>query len=151
MPSTAASQMIFFIAALVVSMAIAGTLISTTQKFSGDIQKKGNSMGDTLLTDIKIINDPAAMPYNSSNKTLTLYIKNTGSIILPFSNQTVLVLINGTAFTNLTFVLPATAKSWGPEIVMTIVVGNVQLPKNDYTLKVVVHGGVYATTPFKIS
>jgi len=143
--------MIFFIAALVVSMAIAGTLISTTQKFSGDIQKKGGSMGDTLLTDIKVINDPVAMPYNSSNKTLTLYIKNTGSTTLPFSNATVLVMINGTYYSNMTFVMPSGVKTWGPQVVLTVVVHEVTLPKNDYRLKVVVHGGVSDTITFRIN
>jgi len=149
-PSTAASQIIFFIAALIVSMAIAGTLISTTTKYSNDIEKRGSDMGTTLLTDIKIINDPVAMPYNASNNTITLYIQNTGSTIIPFSNQSVHVMINGTFYSNLTFVLPSGASSWAPQIILTIVVKQVTLPDNDYRLKVVVTGGIYHTITFRI-
>jgi len=143
--------MIFFIAAMVVSVAVVSTLISTTYNFSNDIEKKGGSMGDFLLTDISIINDPVAMPYNASNKTITLYVMNTGSTSLPLSNRSIIVMINGTPFTNLTFVLPKNVTSWGQHVVLTIVVGEVTLPKQDYKLKVVVQGAVYDQITFRIS
>ncbi len=143
--------MIFFIAALVVSMAIVGTLISTTQRFSDAIEERGAGMRDVLQTDVEVINDPVAMPYNASNNTLTIYIKNTGSTTLPFTNKTVLVMINGTYFENLTFVLPPGTQTWGPEIVLTVVVGDVTLPDADYRLKVVVKGGVSDTITFRIN
>jgi len=150
MPSTATSQIIFFIAAMVVSIAIAGTLISTTYRFSDDIERRGNSMGDYLNTDIAIINDATAMPYNSSNNTLTVYVLNTGSTTIPLNNQSVYVLINGTAYTNLSFVLPKDVTSWGPKTLLTIYVHELTLPANDYKLKVYA-GGISAEMEFRIT
>lgn len=151
MPSTAASHMIFFIAALVVSMGIAGVLISTTYKFSDDIESKGNDIGTNMLTDIEIINDVAAMPYNASNNTLTVYLQNIGSTKINADNKTVIVMINGTYFSNLTFILPSGESDWGPQMVLTIVVGDVSLPAADHRLKVVVQGGASDEIWFKIT
>ena len=151
MAATAASQMIFFIAAIVVSVAVVGTLISTTHQFSNDLQRRGGDMGSAIQTDIKIINDPVAMPYNATNKTLTLYIMNTGSTILPYSNASVIIMINGTTYTNLSFVTPSGGKTWGPDVTLTVYVHDAVLPKQDYRLLVVVHGGVTDSINFRIS
>ena len=43
------------------------------------VENRANNFSDKLDTSIKIINDPAFMPYNNTN--LTLYIKNTGSFL----------------------------------------------------------------------
>jgi archaellum component FlaG (FlaF/FlaG flagellin family) len=59
-------------------------------------------------------------------------------------------MINGTFYSNLTFVLPNGASNWAPQIVLTIVVKQVTLPDNDYRLKVVVTGGIYDTITFRI-
>jgi len=151
MAATAASQIIFFIAAIVVSVAVVGTLISTTHNFSNDIKRRGSDMGNTIQTDIAIINDPVAMPYNATNKTIAIYIMNTGSTILPYSNSSVTVMINGTSFTNLSFVLPSGVKTWGPDVTLTVYVHEVVLPKQDYRLWIAVHGGVTEDINFRIS
>jgi flagellar protein FlaG len=150
MPATSASHMIFFIAAIVVATAITGVLITTTYKFSDSIEKRGGDIGDQIGTDIEIINDEAAMPYNASNNTLTVYVMNTGSTIINFDNATVIVMINGTFYDNLTFVLPSGITQWGPNVVITIVVGDVTLPDADYRLKVVVAGGADDKIIFRI-
>jgi archaeal flagellar protein FlaG len=151
MAATAASQMIFFIAAIVVSVAVVGTIVSTTHNFSADLKRHGGDMGNTIQTDISIINDPVAMPYNATNKTIAIYIMNTGSTILPYSNSSVIIMINGTSFTNLSFVLPPGVKTWGPDVTLTVYVHDVILPKQDYRLLVVVHGGVTDEINFRIS
>jgi flagellar protein FlaG len=151
MAATAASQIIFFIAAIVVSVAVVGTLISTTHNFSNDLQRRGGDMGNAIQTDIAIINDPVAMPYNATNKTLTIYIMNTGSTTLPVSNSSVIIMINGTTFTNLSFVMPSGINSWGPDVILTVYVHDAVLPKQDYRLLVVVHGGVTDNINFRIS
>jgi flagellar protein FlaG len=142
--------MIFFIAAIVVATAITGVLITTTYKFSDSIEQRGGDIGDSIGTDINIANDEIAMPYNASNNTLTLYIQNTGSTMIPFDNATVIVMINGTYYDNLTFVLPSGVTQWGPNIMMTIVVGDVTLPDADYRLMVVVASGAKDTITFRI-
>lgn len=152
MPATSASHMIFFIAAIVVATAIAGTLISTTYRFSDDIESRGNSIGNQIGTDIEIINDPVAMPYNSSNNTLTLYVLNIGSTIIDLDNSSVIILINGTAHTNLTFILPGGKVSWGPNTALTIVVKEVTLAAGDHRLSVIVaQGGARDSIEFRIT
>jgi len=141
MPGTAASQLIFFIAALVVSSVAVGIIFQATDNLRQGFQSKGNSLVDQLNKDIDVINDPGAVPYNATNDTLTLYVMNTGSVNLDGTNTSVTVLINGTAFTNMT-VYGAGAGAWPPGTVLSIDVHNVTLPTGqDYSVLVIARGG----------
>jgi flagellar protein FlaG len=143
--------MIFFIAAVVVSIAIVGVLFGATYKFTDSIERRADDLSDELGTSISILNDEKAMPYNASNNTLFVYVKNTGSTILTMTNKSVLVLINGTAYSNLTFWIVGGGTDWAPDTVATILIGDISLPADDHTLKVYVKKGASDTLEFTIT
>ncbi len=76
MPGTSASHSIFFIASVIIALAVVGAATGAIYKFSEGIDSRGDTLYNELRTDIKIINDPEAVPYDDPN--IYIYIKNTG-------------------------------------------------------------------------
>ena len=151
MPATAASQLIFFIAAMVVATAVAGMFVTTTINISKDIRRAADAQSKDFNTQVMIINDASAMPYNSTCSTLVVYILNTGSVVID-ENSTRIILDGGTYFgrDNMTFTLLDGATEWKTETVLQVTMTNVTLSAGDHTLKVIVQGGKFTTFPFKI-
>jgi flagellar protein FlaG len=150
MPGTSASQMIFFIAAMIVATAVAGVFVTTTINLSRDIRNTADDTGTQFNTQIAIINDPSAMPYNDTCSTLVLYVKNIGSTVI--GTNSVTILLNGTYFTrdNMTFQLKDGATGWAKEVVLEITMTNVTLAAGDHTLKIIVQGKESVSFAFKI-
>ena len=149
MPGTSASQMIFFIAAMIVATAVAGVFITVTINLAKDIRKTADDTGGGFNTQITVINDPSAMPYNATASTLVVYVKNIGSAVIDV-NSTV-ILVNGTYFTksNMTFSLLDGAKEWKREVVLQITLSNCTLAAGDHSLKIIVQGTESVTFSFK--
>src|SRR5512137_2660613 len=141
MPGTSASHAIFFIASLIVATAVAGVFMGTTVKFANDLKTKGNAYSNEMNTEITIINDPSAMPYNSTNATLILYVKNIGTTSLYVNATRVLIDGNYSCSDNLTFRLLDGATSWSSEVTLEITVGNCTLISGDHKAKVIVEHG----------
>lgn len=98
--------------------------------------------------EITIINDPEAVPYKD-NKTLTIYVKNTGDLVIDINSTS--ILINGTlrSITNAT--LQNNETDWNPGVVAVFKVVAENLSKNEtHRMKIVVEGGVSATMSFKV-
>jgi flagellar protein FlaG len=150
MPATATSQLIFFIAAVVVASAVAGIFVTTTLNISHSIQDRAVDEIAELQTRIQVINDASAMPYNATAGTLIVYVKNTGTTT-PDGNRTrVLVDGNITTMANLTFRLLDGASEWSGHEVLEITVGNITLSSGDHQLKVIPEYGKPVTFKFKI-
>jgi archaeal flagellar protein FlaG len=137
-----ASHMIFFIAALVLSVSVVGALHGTTSRLAGGIGSRGDHLHDELTTNIRIVNDPAKMP-----NPLNLYVMNTGSRTIPTSE--VFVLIDGTAHTALTFTVLGGSATWRTGEVVEITTGQ-NLAGGDHARAVVVAHGVSDTIWFNI-
>jgi archaeal flagellar protein FlaG len=150
MPGTSASQMIFFIAAMIVATAVAGVFITTTINLAKDIRGGAKQQQDQFNTQITIISDPSAMPYNATCSTLVLLVKNIGSTVI--DTGTVTVQINGTYFTknNMTFQLLDGATEWKNEVVLEVTIYNITLASGDHSLKLNVVGKEFTTFKFKI-
>ncbi|MBM4248176.1 MAG: flagellar protein G [Euryarchaeota archaeon] len=150
MPGTSASHMIFFIASMIVATAVAGIFVTTVINLAGDIREAADDEAKQFNTQVTIINDPSAMPYNDTCSTLVLYVKNIGSNIL--GSNTVTILINGTYFTrdNMTFRLLDGATEWGKEVVLEITLTNITLATGDHSLKLIVQGKESVVFKFKI-
>lgn len=150
MPATSASHLIFFIAAMILAAGLSGVFIASIQELSDSIRSRGEGISEELKSDIEIINDPACMPYNSTNKTLIVYVQNIGKRTLNYKKS--IVLINGTAYTNLTYKLLDGGSEWLPQTTLQITVGNVTLSKNvNYRLKVIVEGKATSVIDFKVT
>jgi flagellar protein FlaG len=150
MPGTSASQMIFFIAAMIVATAVAGVFVTTVISLAKDIRGAADDTDTQFNTQITVINDPSAMPYNDTASTLIVYIKNIGSTVI--NPMSVVILVNGTYFTkdNMTFALKDGASEWNKEVVLEITMTNITLSSGDHTIKIVVQGKESVSFAFKI-
>lgn len=95
MAGSAISEMIFFIAAIVVSSAVAVTLIGVVDNYSDEISEEAALLRGEMSSKVRIINDPLYVGYQNSSGNLTFYLKNTGSGDL--SKEEIVVSANGTA------------------------------------------------------
>ncbi len=150
MPGTSASHIVFFIAAVIVATSVASIFATTVIRMSGDIKEQADARVDEMNTRVAIINDPSAMPYNSSAGTLVLYVKNLGKTVLAEESTKVFIDGNFTRSENLTFSLLDNATSWSRETVLEITIHNITLSSGDHRAKVVVSYGKSATLQFKI-
>lgn len=96
MGSLATSEMIFFIATLVLSVSVVGVLGGQTAHLTMGMENSAKGTSSLIQTDFQIINDPSHIPYNNG---YVFYIKNTGENSIIFTNTSISVLINGTLIT----------------------------------------------------
>ena len=96
MGSLATSEMIFFIATLVLSVSVVGVLGGQTAHLTMGMENSAKGTSSLIQTDFQIINDPSHVPYDNG---YVFYIKNTGENSIIFTNNSISVLINGTLIT----------------------------------------------------
>lgn len=96
MAGTAVSELIFFMAALLVSSAVAVAFIDVADNYSRGLRDEAALLRADMTSSLTIVNDPGMVPYDNASKNLTFYIKNTGTSEL--SIQDLLVSANGTVF-----------------------------------------------------
>jgi flagellar protein FlaG len=87
--------MIFFIAAILVSSAVAVTLIGVIDQYADQISDEASVLEGEMRARMTIINDPLYVIYDTSDNNLTYYLKNTGTSDL--SMDDIVVGGNGTA------------------------------------------------------
>ncbi|XRO77378.1 flagellar protein G [Methanocaldococcus sp. 10A] len=95
MASNAISEIVIFVAVLLIAAFVAGILTTSTYKISINIGKKSDALATKLSQDFEIINDPGNIIRNSSAGTTYLYIKNTGKDPIIFTNSSFTVIIDG--------------------------------------------------------
>ncbi|GGM73479.1 flagellar protein G [Thermogymnomonas acidicola] len=96
MASAATSELIFFIATLIISASVVGVLGAQTFHITSSIQESSRNTAGAIGTSFEIINQPDMIPYDNG---YVFYIKNTGSTQFYFTNTTVSVVLNGTLLT----------------------------------------------------
>jgi len=146
---TSATKSIFFIAAVIVAVTLAGIFTTITYKLSADIGVRSDLASSVLKSDITIINDPESVPYNSTTGELIIYVKNTGKNILYTSKVT--IIIDGLVIpdSNITATILGGGESWTPGTVVEFHV-NVSLSSGDHKVKVVLDNGISDEMYFRI-
>lgn len=94
MAGSAASELIFFIAAILISSAVAVTLIDVVGNYSEDMEDEASLLRWEMKAKVRVINDPMYVPYDRTDGNLTLYLKNTGTSDL--STNDIVAAANGT-------------------------------------------------------
>ncbi len=140
---TTSTQLIFFIAATLIATAAAGILSGVVLDLSEKMEAKGRNFGDTLASDIEIINDPRSVV--TSPNTL-FYIKNTGQRTLDYLNAT--VIVNGEVVTTTNTLLNgATTFRTGTVAQLSYAA---TLPAGDHTVRIIMENGVADELDFRI-
>ena len=112
MAGSAVSELIFFIAAIMISSAVAVTLIDVIDNYSESLGDEAALLRGEMGADMRMINDPMYVPY--SNGTLTIYLKNTGTSDL--STEDLVVSANRTvgSGSGITVTLMDNSSVWSP-------------------------------------
>ena len=149
MGSLATSEMIFFIATLVLSISVVGVLGGQTAHLALGMENSAKGTSTLIQTDFEIINDPTHIPHSSSG--YAFYIKNTGEMPIFFTNQTVSVLINGTLLSGseVSINSPNGSAELVPSQVGTIMV-NVTIGTGYNLITVTLSNGLSKNLEFKI-
>jgi len=142
--STATSQLVFFIAAMIVASAVVGVMAKGVFQVTDGIDGKSKLVDEQLNTDILIINDPNNVP----NNPVKIYAKNTGSTTL--NEELITVQIDGNAsLTYTTSVSGGTGSYWSPSSLLIITI-SMNLSSGDHTVIVTTENGVSDTFEFRV-
>ncbi len=140
------NQMIFFIASVLVSVAMAAVLINTTTGLATQVRSVGDTLTQEAESSIRIINDPSAMPY--ADGLLVIYVKNTGSVALSVNGTT--VMIDGTLVLNIeSATLEANASTWNPGKLLQLICP-VSLSQGDHLIKVALSAHTKDSMAFRL-
>ena len=142
MPSVSSAHLVLFIAAVLVSAALAGTVTQSAARVGNAIEEDSQAQSDHTDAAVSIVSDaqsPDAV-YNGTSDTLTLYVKNVGADALPHAPDDVTVLVNGSHQTDVRTTVLSDGVEWRTGALLRVR-ANVTLPSNDATrVSVVVTG-----------
>src|SRR5450759_406442 len=85
-----ATQMVFFIASVIIALSVVGAIFMNVQSLSSAVIIGSKTLSEQLKTDITVINDPEIIP-NSNGIYYTFYVKNTGVQELGTKYMTVII------------------------------------------------------------
>jgi flagellar protein FlaG len=150
MSSTGISELIFFIATLIVTASVVGALAYQTTDLTTGMKNSSSQVSSMMDDNFKIINDPSQIPFKASTG-YTFYIKNIGTQAFYFTNNTVTVMINGTVISNSKLIFNNTGNngSLAPAQVGEILV-NVTLAPGYYTLTISIFNGLSKQLIFEV-
>lgn len=140
---TTATALIFFIAGTVVAVAASGALTTVIMDLSEKASTRGQSFGDQLASEIKIINDPSEVV--TSPNTL-FYIKNVGTTTMPISTLT--VILDGAVITT-TNTLLGGESTFRPGAVAQLSYAS-SVAAGDHVVLVVMENGVSDDLRFRV-
>jgi flagellar protein FlaG len=150
MAGEAITQLIFFIGAIVIAVGVIGVVTTNVHSISASYDMGSKTLADQLKTDITIINDPAMIPYTSSN--YSFFVKNTGKNTL--DPTTVNMFVDGkfiNVTNNWTIMDNPGSTQWYATYVLRLNYTTItQLSTGDHTVRVVTGNGIFDTMPFKI-
>jgi len=141
MASVSSAHLVLFIAAVLFSAALAGTLTEGATSLADSIERAADADADHVNAEFRIVSDdqtPTAV-YDAGNETLTLLVENTGGRTLLHGPDDVTVLVNGVYQADTRTTVPD-ADTWRPGEVLRVR-ANVSLDPNTKTRVVVDAGG----------
>jgi flagellar protein FlaG len=145
---TSATEMVFFIASIVIALNVVGAIFLNVQSVSNAVTIGSKTLTEQLWTDITVINDPDRILYSSPN--YTFYVKNTGAQGL--GTEYLNVIIDGTLISNddLDKTIIGGDQTWltGDVLKINVTVG--ALVPGSHDLRVITANGIEDTFSFRI-
>lgn len=139
------TQMIFFIASIIVAVSIAGTIIGVTGMMSDEMRTKANSAVSEMGSSIVFANDPRHVPYQDG--VITLYIKNTGDVTQNY--QDLIIFIDGQYVEFDADIVGSSGQNWVTGAVIEVT-ATIVLDSGDHTAKAILGNGVSETLDFRL-
>jgi len=140
MAGASVSEMILFIASILVAAAVAGVFIDTVGGLSHSIESQGDATSRSVATDVEIISDAGSQVYDTEgNGNVSLYMKNTGSRELDARGSTVEVIVNGTYVGDVS-VTPVDGSGWPRGGVVELEINQTLDSDTEHRVKIVVNG-----------
>jgi flagellar protein FlaG len=137
--------MVLFIAALVVSSAVAAVMIGTVEEVSSVLRQKNEILVESIKDDITIINDPK----NVSTNPLIIYVKNTGLSTIPLDRKVIDVFVDGVYQTDYTMTSLSGDVELEPGDVAEFRI-NVSLSSGSHVVRVYVRGKEWDELRFRV-
>ncbi|MDH5020470.1 archaellum stator protein ArlG [Halobacterium rubrum] len=97
MASVSSAHLVLFIAAILFSAALAGTLTESANSLGASIEDAADADATRTATAFQIVSDddaPSAV-YDADTETLTVLVKNTGDTTIPSQPDDVTLLVDG--------------------------------------------------------
>ncbi len=138
------TQMIFFIASILVAVSIAGTIIAITGLMADEMKTKANTAVSEMGSSIVFANDPRHVPYEDG--VITLYIKNTGEVAQSYNN---LILFIDGQYVEFDADLIGSSNNWVTGEVLEVT-ATIVLEEGDHTAKAILGNGVSDTLDFRL-
>ena len=88
------SEIILLCAGLIVAGLVSGVLLETWDDMGDAIDERGKEGAEEIRTRVSLANDPMNIAWDDSEKTATIYLQNSGDVLLHL--EKVGVFINGT-------------------------------------------------------
>jgi len=88
-------QLIMFVVLVTAAAGVTLTVIDGSERMGRAIEERGETTDETIRADVTMVSDGDDSPYDSTDETVTLYVKNTGDRPLPATADAVDVLIDG--------------------------------------------------------
>jgi len=137
MVELSASNMIFFILAILMAASVAGTMVISVRNISSAMVSRTDTLSEKMRSDVTIINDPEDATPSSS---LILYIKNTGEKSLPSGSENINIFLDGRYLTGLDTNVYG-GGNWDPGKVLIVNTTKI-ISTGDHRVKVSVAGGI---------
>ncbi len=148
MPGEGITQLIFFISAVIIAVAVIGVVTTNVSTITSSYGMSSKTLADQLKTDITIINDPNSIPYVLYN--YSFFVKNTGKTTLDPTAINMFIDGNYTNVTNKWTVMQG-GSTWDPtEVLRLNYTTSTQFSSGDHNLRVVTGNGVYDIMTFRI-
>ena len=145
MAGESTAHLILFIATVILASSVSTVMIVTIQKMAVEIENQANILKDMLATDFIIINDPTLIPIKDS--AYVFYVKNIGNSIIPFTNESLTVLIDG-------ILVPKQNITTSPTVLKPGEVGEVlvtaSLSSGDHRIVIILDNGLSSSFDFTI-
>jgi archaeal flagellar protein FlaG len=142
---TSVTHMIFFVAAIIVAGSMAGVFLTVGYNVAVSIDHSSDALSEQMNTGIRIINDPAMMPYTGNN--LSVYVENTGTELI--TPSTLAIMLDGIFINDSTSQIMGGGARWGPSVVLQINIVE-PLASGDHYVKIVTKSGVSDTLAFRL-
>ncbi|QRF74955.1 Archaebacterial flagellin [Thermoplasmatales archaeon] len=148
MASAAASEMIFFIATMVIAASVVGVLGGQTLHVTQSMSQSSKGLSSMIQSNFEIINDPSNIPYHNG---YVFYVKNTGTNSFFFTNASISTVINGTLLSGqyVSYASPGNSSQLLPGQVGDIV-ANITLAPGYYSIVVTLNNGLSKSLEFQV-